>query len=362
MKIARVHIEQIRAGEETEVLVVLYADNEASGVGEAASTRIPRVLAAALETAAQYLLGQDPLDRNSILVRLAKSGSSDPGEMLPAVLNGIEAACLDLAGKQLGVPACQLFGGAVRNQIRVCATGWHDGCASLDDWAKRAERVARAGFTALALDPFSSERTYNRWPESKRATDIVRRVRETVGGDIHLVVDAKNRFTAPEAIAIAEKLLPLSVFYLRDPVRCGDLDALEQVRHAVPIPVAFGRYGANEAGLRQIVERQLADFIHLDCVRLGGISRARDFALLAESWFMDVTLHHSGGPVAWAANAQIAAATSNFLMADLPYPVTKSWNEMMNASFELKNGCLTLACGSGLGVDWGAWKNNPQCV
>ena len=122
MKIAQIHIEQVRAGEETQVLVVLHADNGASGVGEAASTLIPRALSAALETAGQYLLGQDPFDRNSILMRLAKTGGSGLGEMLPAVMNGIEAACLDLTGKQLDVPACQFFGGAVRNEVRVCAT------------------------------------------------------------------------------------------------------------------------------------------------------------------------------------------------------------------------------------------------
>ena len=115
MKIAQIHIEQVRAGEETQVLVVLHADNGASGVGEAASTLIPRALSAALETAGQYLLGQDPFDRNSILMRLAKTGGSGLGEMLPAVMNGIEAASLDLTGKQLDVPACQFFGGAVRN-------------------------------------------------------------------------------------------------------------------------------------------------------------------------------------------------------------------------------------------------------
>jgi galactonate dehydratase len=352
MKIAQIHIEQVRAGEETQVLVVLHADNGASGVGEAASTLIPRALSAALETAGQYLLGQDPFDRNSILMRLAKTGGSGLGEMLPAVMNGIEAACLDLTGKQLDVPACQFFGGAVRNEVRVCATGWLTGEESAQELARKAAEVATC----------PPEIRYMRFTDWERAVKIIHRIRVAVGDRIDLILDAKGRFTAPEAIAFAEEVLPFRLLYLQDPVPGGDLNALEKVRRVSPIPMAVRDYGSSFATLREVIERQLADFIHLDCVRLGGISRAREFALLAESWFMDVTLHHSGGPVAWAANAQIAAAAPNFLVADLPYPVTKSWSEMMNASFELKNGCLNLLSGGGLGVECSALRNTPQSV
>jgi galactonate dehydratase len=362
MKITQVQIEHVLAGEETQVLVVLHADNGVSGVGEAASTRIPSALSAALETAGQYLLGQDPLDSNGIFMRLAKIGSSGLGEMLPAVLNGIEAACLDLAGKQLGVPACQLFGGAVRHEIRVCATGWLAGEESTKELARKAKEIANVGFTVLEINPCPPESRYMRFPDRERAVKVIHRIREAVGDGIDLIVDAKGRFTAPEAIAFAEEVLPFRLLYLQDPVPGGDLNALEAVRHASPIPIAVSDFGSSLTNLREVIERQFADFVHLDCVRLGGISRARQFALLSEAWFMDVTLHHSGGPVTWAANAQIAAAAPNFLLADLPYPVADSWGKMMNTSFELKNGCLNLASGGGLGVESSALRNIPQSV
>jgi L-alanine-DL-glutamate epimerase-like enolase superfamily enzyme len=362
MKIAQVHIEQVQVGEETQVLVVLHADNGATGVGEAASTRSPSALFAALETAGQYLLGQDPFDRNSILMQLARAGGSKLGEVLSAVLNGIEAACLDLSGKQLGVPACQLFGVAVRNEVRACAIGWLTGEESAEELARKAMEVASVGFTALEFDPCPPETRYMRFTDWERAVKMIHRIREAVGDRIDLILDAKGRFTAPEAIAFAGEVLPFRLLYLQDPVPGGDLNALGEVRRVSPIPIAVCDYGSSFATLREVIERQLADFVHLDCVRLGGISRARDFALLAESWSMDVTLHHSGGPVAWAANTQIAAAAPNFLMADLPYPVTKSWSEMMNASFELKNGCLNLPSGGGLAADCVALRSNAQPV
>lgn len=362
MKIAQVQIEQVHAGEETQMLVVLHADNGVSGVGEVASTQTPSVLSAALETAGQYLLGQDPLDRNGILMWLAKTGSGDRDEMLPPVLNGIEAASLDLAGKQLGVPACQLFGGAVRNEIRICATGWLTGEESAEELARKAMEIASVGFTALEFDPCLPESRHLRFSDRERAVKIIQRIREAVGDGIDLIVDAKGRFTPLEAIAFAEKVLSFRPLYLQDPVAGGDLSALETVRSVSPIPIGVRDFGSSLATLRQLIERQLADFVHLDCARLGGISRAREFALLAEAWFMDVTLHHSGGPVAWAANAQIAASAPNFLVADFPYPVTDSWSKVMNASFELKNGCLNFASGGGLGVDCGALGNHPESV
>jgi galactonate dehydratase len=362
MKIAKVQIEQIRAGEETHILVELHADDGTAGVGEAASVRTPKILCTALEAAAPHFVGQDPIDRNSILLQLAKASSSDLGELLPAVLNGFEAACLDLAAKQLGIPTGQLFGGAVRNEIRVCATDWLNGEESTEELARKAMEIASAGFTALEFDPCPPESRYMRFPDWERAVNITRRIREAVGEGMDLIVDAKGQFTAPEAIAFAGELLPFRLLYLQDPVPGGDLDALEEVRRASPMPIAVMDYGSSSASLREVIERQLADFVHLDCERLGGISRAREFALLAESWFMNVTLHHAGGPVAWAANAQIAATTPNFLVADIPYPVPDFWSEMMNTSFELKDGCLKLAPGTGLGADYGALRNNPQSV
>jgi galactonate dehydratase len=362
MKIAQFQIEQVTAGEETQVLVILDGDKGVSGMGEAASTRAPRALCAALETVRPYLIGQDPFDRNGMIMRLVTTGSCDLGEMLPAVLNGIEAACLDLAGKQLGVPACQLFGGAVRNEIRVCATGWATGEESDEERARKAAKIASVGFTALEFDPCLPECMYMRFPNRERAVKVTRQIREAVGDGIDLIIDAKGRFTAPEAIAFAEEILPFRLLYLQDPVHGDDLNALEAVRRASPIPIAVRDYGSSSSSLREVIERQLADFVHLDCARLGGISRAREFALLAESWFMDVTLHHSGGPVAWAANAQIAAVVPNFFVADLPYPLTDPWREMMNASLELKNGCLNLPSVCGLGVDYGASRKNPQSV
>ncbi len=362
MKIARVQIEQVSAGEETQILVVLRADNGGSGVGEAASTRNPRVLSAALETVGEYLLGQDPLDRNSILMRLAQTGTSGLRDVLPAVMNGIEAACLDLAGKHLNVPACQFFGGAVRSEIRVCATGWLTGDESAEELVRKAAEVVSVGFTALEFDPGPPESGYMRFPDWERALKVIHQIREAVGDEIDLILDAKGRFTAPEATVFAVEVLPFRPLYLQDPVPGGDLSALEEVRRVSSIPIAVGNYGCSFATLRAVIERQLADFVHLDCARLGGISRAREFALLAESWFMDVTLHHSGGPVAWAANAQIAVSASNFLVADFPYPMTDSWSKMMNASFELKNGCVNLPSGGGLRVDCGALRKNLQSV
>lgn len=360
MKIRKVQIEQIPAGEKTQVLVVLHADNGETGVGELATTEIPKVMSLALETATEHLLGQDPLDRNDILLRIAKGGRSGLGKLMPEVLNGIEAACLDLAGKKLGVPACQLFGGAVDDRIRVCATDWLTGKESVEDLARKAAEIATTGFTALEFDPCPPNSGYMRFSDWERAIRITRSIREAVGSEIDLIVDAKGCFTAPEAISFAKELLPFRLLYLQDPVAGGDLNALEEVRRVSTIPIAVRDFGSSSATLRVLIERQLVDFVHLDCASLGGASRLREFTLLAESWFMNVTLHHSGGPVAWAANAQIAAAAPNFVMADLPYPVTDSWSETINNSFELKDGFLKMAPAAGLGVDCGALRNHQS--
>lgn len=347
MKIVKAQVEEIGSGPETRAVVVLESERGSSGTGEVAGAQLPRALRAELEFTLPKLLGRDPLNRNSILADLASGAADAPS---PAAMSCIEAACLDLAGKELGVPACQFLGGPVRPQLRVCASDWQIDSSTPELLALKAVEIAGAGFTALEVDPFANDMRYMRAPDIERAIDCVRRIRESLGNGIDLIVDAKGRFTAPEAIRIADAIQPLQILYMQDPVRCDDLAALQEMRRATPISVAVSRYAANGAGIRQLIERQLADFIHLDCSRIGGASRAREFALMAETWFINVTLHHRGGPAAWALNAQIAASSPNCTMLDLPWPVPIDWSEACGAQLKPENGTISLLDGPGMGI------------
>jgi galactonate dehydratase len=142
--------------------------------------------------------------------------------------------------------------------------------------------------------------------------------------------------------------------WLEDPIETDDLDSLERVSSAGGVPVGTGERMVASHSFREVIERQLIDFVQPDCQNVGGMSRARDIGLHAESYYMRVALHHSGGPVALAMSAQVAACAPNLAMVEMPYPGRPWWNNVLKAPFEQRSGFLRVPPGPGLGVEYRA--------
>lgn len=350
MKITRVESRQISLEDGASTLVFLGADNGLSGVGEASYPGSSETLRVAIEEVRSRIIGLDPFDANGLLTRLNPRGEK-VSDMLLLVISGVQAACLDLVGKQLGVPVFQLFGGSLRDELRLCATHWEPRDDIPESYARIARDVANAGFTAIKLDPLGRGNGITGGQALERSVDITRSVREAVGTDIDLIVDANGRFTPAEAIYLAKALEPFNLMWLEDPIQSEDPDSLKKVANATRVPLAIGEHIAASYTFRAVIERQLADFVQLDCHRVGGILSARGIAVLAESYYIGLSLHHSGGPVALAMNAHLAACLPNFSMAEFPYPLRPSWNGVLRTPIDVQNGFLKLPCGPGLGVE-----------
>src|ERR1035437_3567766 len=146
MKITRVETRQFSMEEGESTLVFLHTDSGITGVGETSTPNQPETLRAAIEEAKPRILGFDPFDVNAIGETLGCGSDKTCNSVLLRVVCGIEAACLDIVGKQLGVPVFQLFGGLLQDDIRVCATCWEQLDDTPEDYARRAREVSDSGF------------------------------------------------------------------------------------------------------------------------------------------------------------------------------------------------------------------------
>jgi galactonate dehydratase len=351
MKIARVETHQVSLEEGASTLVVLYTDSGTMGVGESSSTNQPETLHAALEEAKARILGFNPFNVNAVGALLGSVSDEDFNIMSRRVMCGIEAACLDIVGKQLGVPVCQLFGGSLRNDIRVCATRWEQSDDAPEDYGRRAREISESGFTAIKFDPFGHTGALVSGAPLERAVAITCKIREAVGKDVDLIADANGRFTPSEAIRIANALGPFGVMWLEDPIDAVDVDSMERVANAVEVPLGVGERMVASSSFREVIERQVVDFVQPDCQIVGGMCRTRSIAWLAESYYMSVGLHHSGGPVALAMNMHVAACASNLAIVEVPYPLPSWWSEIVKIAFEQRRGALKVPVGPGLGVE-----------
>lgn len=362
MKITRVETRQFSLGEGVSTLVLLHTDNGFTGIGETSSSNQPGKLRAAIEEVEPQILGFDPFNMKAIATTLGSMGDNAGGGVLLRVVNGLEAACLDIVGKRLGVPVFQLLGGSLRDEVRLCATGWERLDDLPEDFARKAREIANSGFTAIKFDPFGPGHLFISGRTLERAVEITRSIRNTVGTDIDLIVDANGRFTPPEAVGVAKALEPFGLMWLEDPVQTDDLESLAEVARATEVPLAIGERVVASHKFREVIERQLIDFVQLDCHTVGGILRARDISLLTESYYIGLALHHSGGPVALAMNAHVAACAPNFVMVEVPYPPQPSWNQILKVPLEQRNGFLRIPSGPGWGVEYCAELENaaPQ--
>jgi galactonate dehydratase len=150
----------------------------------------------------RYIIGRDPFNIKSFTyfayVDFAKKrGSLD----FFSAVSGIEMAMWDIVGKALQTPVYRLLGGAYKEKLRVYVNGWESGIRDLKDLGDRAVQAVKRGFSALKLDPMPDVWSmFLSREDIKYTIDRVRAVREAVGPDIDLLVDAHRRMAPHDAL------------------------------------------------------------------------------------------------------------------------------------------------------------------
>jgi galactonate dehydratase len=248
-----------------------------------------------------------------------------------AAISALDEALWDLTGKHLGVPAYALLGGKARDRIRLYANGWCRTGGPLTEYAAEAERVARDGFTALKFDPFVNVSAEHRAVPLKimerREIEVAARriaaVRDAVGPEVDILLEAHGWFDVNTAIEIGQRMEEYDCLVYEEPIEPTNPQAMAQVAAAVAIPVASGeriytRWGFLpflEAGALRVqpdieyrrhdrdaqdrrARRHLppgdraAQLLGADRHRGGRAGRRRYDNLLIQEWFLHETDEH----------------------------------------------------------------------
>ena len=137
--------------------VVVETDEGISGVGEVRMVNHTEALLGYLrEAVPHHVVGADPLASEALVQRLWRRDYARAGEIAMSAIAILEMACLDIAGKALGVPVHRLLGGPVRDRVEAYANGWYTVERTPEEFHAAAGRVVAKGYRALKLDPFGS--------------------------------------------------------------------------------------------------------------------------------------------------------------------------------------------------------------
>jgi galactonate dehydratase len=329
------------------VFVKVETDEGLAGLGEATGGLKTLPIEAEVRELSRFVIGADPLQPARLWQRMYKGVflNSSPA------LSAIECACWDILGKSLNAPIWQLLGGKHRPKLRVYANGWYTGPRDPGFFAEAAAAVAEKGYTALKFDPFGGAYRFIEPDEERLSLSLVRAVREAVGDDVDLLIEAHDRFSVSTAIRLGRELAEFRPMWLETPVMSTDIAATIEVARAIPVPVATGERFKRLSQFLELLAPRVVDIVQPETLSIGGISGARKAATLAESAEASVALHQAQSPLNTAINTHIHASIPNFLIQECFDDFLAPWaREIMQGVPRVVDGYLTPPDAPGIGV------------
>jgi len=352
MKITDITTTLVFADWRNWTFIRIFTDEGFVGLGEATIRAREHAVASAVEDMSRVLIGMDPRQIQSHWQMLYRDFHNRGGVILMSALSGIEIALWDILGQYMNVPIHALLGGDLRESAWAYTNGWFLDARDPERLGCLAQAAVQKGFTALKWNPFYGAMEGWMSPLARRqAVAQVRGVRQAVGEDVELLLEAHGIFTPVIALQMADDLSAYRPFWIEEPCPPEDIQAMAHIRENSPIPVATGErlYGKYE--FANLVERRAADIVQPDVQHAGGIFETRLIAGMAEARYMSFAPHNSSSPVGTAASLQVDACTPNFLIQELPTDDVPWRDEIVDPSVEaIHNGKLTIPSAPGLGV------------
>ena len=333
-------------------VVEVRTDDGLVGVGECIARRAPEVVATIVDRLlAPLLIGRDPWDVEGLwdeMLALLRRWGHSRGFVLEA-MSGIDIALWDLLARSVGKPLYKFLGGAGRDRVRCYVSKVY--FDEIPRMAEEARRLASQGHTAVKVQVG--------WPEARggHRADVrtVRAVREAVGPDVEVMVDANGAYDVGTAVRVGRQLEEFNLAWLEEPVPADDLDGYAHLHRSVRVPLAAGETEFGLYGFRDLIARGCVDILQPEVARIGGVTATRRLWALAHAHNLPVAPHtgFSGG-VAHLASLHLAAATPNFYTYE--YMGAPSIQNPLRDIFTVpfpapREGMIALPQGPGLGLD-----------
>jgi galactonate dehydratase len=336
------------------MLVQVHTDEGIIGLGESGAWGYLEASAAVVETFKRYLIGQDPLRIEHHWQYLYR-WSHFRGAAIMGALSAIDIALWDIAGKYFGVPCYQLFGGKVRDKVRVY---YHVFGQTREEQVQGCLEAKAQGFTAIGhLNPLLDEdrdKPFFKTHASRidEAAETVRSYRKALGNDVDLCIEIHRQLTPAEAIVLARAIEPYRPYFYEDPTLPDNFDAMALIAQNIHIPIATGERLHTIYEFEMLLKRGAVQYVRPDVCMVGGLSHAKKIAALAEAHHVGVVPHNPLGPVSTAACVQLAACIPNFAIQEYPlgegeYPK----KDMVKQPLALENGFLLAPDAPGIGIE-----------
>jgi gluconate/galactonate dehydratase len=335
----------------TVILVKVTTANGAVGWGQAPTTLMTHPVRESVREVARFYEGRDLEEANAAFDEFSRYSFYRSRSMeATSALSGVDIACYDLLGHELGVPVHRLFGGARRTRIRAYANGWYSDCIAPEDFATKARAMVRSGFTALKFDPFGDQWGSLSTHGLRAASARVAAVREAVGPEVDLLIEYHGRFYPEAAMRAGLELDRYLPAFMEEPVQPEMCDALLDFRRKVRTPVALGERLLTASDFQSFLSRGLVDILQPDITNSGGFTLGLRIASVASAYGAPVAYHNAFGPIQTAATLQMDAILPTFFLQESFEASWPDWKRALVRGYRLEKGYFEVPTGPGLGI------------
>lgn len=363
MKITQIETHICHARMRNWIFVKVLTDQPGLwGWGEATLEWHTRSVVGAIEDISQLLIGEDPRRVEHLWqVMYRQHFWHGNGIVRGTAISGIDIALWDIMGKLHGVPCHQLWGGPVRDYIRLYC---HLGGGRMEDFyqtkpadAQRFADLAREavadGYTAFKAMAVPETMRLEGLMPVRYAEACVGAMREAVGDNIDIMVDCHARPSPRMGHLFAAALEPFNLFFLEEPCWPETMDDIALIQRSVRTPIATGERMVGLAAFRDLLEKRAASVIQPDLTHCGGFTEARRIAALAEAYRVAMAPHNPQGPVSTAASIEFGLATPSYLICESVHGDVPWRDDVVREGFtvEKKGRIVRANARPGLGIE-----------
>jgi len=315
---------------------------EMGGGGESAE--------AAFKGLKSYLVGHDPMQLESMYWKICNPTASlyNNRTQLHAAL---EFACIDIIGKKLGIRACDLLGGALREEVPFASYIFfrYPDEKTGKGGEETAEQIVNHTKDLVNKHGFTSHKLKAGVFHPSHELEVFRAISQAFP-DHKVRIDPNAAWSVEESIKIGQSIEDLPNDYFEDPT--WGLEGMRRVKEKIRIPTATNTVVVNFEQLASCIRNNSVDVILLDTTFWGGLRQAWKGSVVCEKFQVGVAVHSSGElGIQLATMLHLGASVPNLSFAADAHYHHLTDDIIKGGKMKYKDGAIKVPQGPGLGVE-----------
>ena len=247
------------------------------------------------------IIGEDPINKEYIWHKVYNllRDSGQKGMPIQA-LSGIDIALWDILAKKAKLPLYQLLGGKTNSKIPVYGYGMMLQKKSVEElcelFKKEANQIKEKNFKAMKMKVGLGP---------KEDLKLVSAVREVIGNDFKLMVDANHAYNKNDALYVGRGLDEMDIYWFEEPVAPEDYDGYKELKEKLKTNIAGGEAEFTKYGWNELIKNNCIDIAQPEVCGLGGITEYLKVSALAQSNFIPIVNHVWGSALSVAVNLHL---------------------------------------------------------